>query len=98
MAVGQGAAGLWENPWTFVNGYLNTQNSVDYAPSVFANATHSYVVTVVNHIMTVTMDGYELFTGTVNLPPVAYMGFTASTGGAMEAVTFSNMNVTVSAP
>lgn len=98
MAVGQGAAALWENPWSFVNGYLNTQNSSDYSASQFANATHSYVVTVVNHVMTVTMDGYELFTGTVSLPPAAYLGFTASTGGSMESVTFSNLTATVSAP
>jgi hypothetical protein len=39
------------------------------------------VVTVVNSVMTVTMDGYELFSGKVSLPPVAYLGFTASTGG-----------------
>jgi Immunoglobulin domain len=98
MAAGQSGTGLWENPWTFVNGFLDTQNSADYTPSVFANATHSYVVTVVNHIMTVTMDGHELFTGTVSLPPVAYLGFTASTGGSEEAVTFSNLTATVSAP
>jgi hypothetical protein len=106
MAVGSGADSLWENPWYFVNGNLNTQNSTDYLedtgvandPNDYTNSTHNYVISVVNGVMTVTMDGYELFTGTVNLPPVAYMGFTASTGGAMEAVTFSNMNVTVSAP
>ncbi|MBW4039730.1 MAG: hypothetical protein HIU91_12850 [Acidobacteria bacterium] len=98
MAVGQGASSLWENPWTFVNGELDTQNSTDYTPSQFANATHSYVVTVVNSIMTVTMDGNELFTGTVTLPPNAYLGFTASTGGAMESVTFSNLTATISAP
>jgi hypothetical protein len=98
MAVGQGATNLWENPWSFVNGYLDTQNSTDYSATTFANATHSYVVTVVDGTMTVTMDGYELFTGTVKLPPAAYLGFTASTGGAMEAVTFSNLTATVSAP
>jgi hypothetical protein len=98
MAVGQGAAALWENPWTFVNGALNTQASTNFSASAFANATHSYVVTVVNHIMTVTLDGNELFTGTVSLPPVAYLGFTASTGGSEEAVLFSNLTATVSAP
>ncbi len=106
MAVGPGATNLWENPWYFVNGNLNTQNSTDYLedtgvandPNDFTNSTHSYVVSVVSGVMTVTMDGYELFTGTVNLPPVAYLGFTASTGGSMEAVTFSDMNATVSAP
>jgi hypothetical protein len=98
MAVGQGATRLWENPWTFVNGKLDTQNSADYNVSTFANATHAYMVTVVNSIMTVTMDGNELFTGTVSLPPAAYLGFTASTGGSEESVTFSALTATVSAP
>jgi hypothetical protein len=98
MAVGQGANALWENPWTFVNGALNTQSSTDYSASTYANSTHNYVVTVVNGVMTVTMDSYELFTGKVSLPPAAYLGFTASTGGAEEAVTFSNLTATVSAP
>ena len=98
MAVGQGAANLWENPWTFVNGNLDTQSSTDYTAAAFTSATHTYVVTVVNSVMTVTMDGYELFTGTVSLPPVAYLGFTASTGGSMESVTISSLTATVSAP
>ena len=98
MAVGQGATALWEKPWTFVNGDLDTQASTDYAVTTYANSTHSYVVTVVNGVMTVTMDGYELFSGTVSLPPSAYLGFTASTGGAEESVTFSNLTATVSAP
>ena len=98
MAVGQGATSLWENPWTYVNGNLDTQNSTDYPIDTFTSATHTYVVTVVNSIMTVTMDGYELFTGTVSLPPVAYLGFTASTGGDEEEVTISALTATVSAP
>jgi hypothetical protein len=98
MAVGQGATSLWENPWSFVNGKLNTQSSTDYTPAEFANATHAYVVSVVHNIMTVTIDGFELFSGTVSLPPTAFLGFTASTGGSEEAVTFSNLTATVSAP
>jgi hypothetical protein len=98
MAVGQGAASLWENPWTNVNGYLDTQNSSDYTAAEFANATHAYVVTVVNGAMTVTMDGQQLFTGTVSLPPVAYFGFTGSTGSFMESVTVSNLTATISSP
>ncbi len=89
---------LWENPWTFVNGDLDTQASTDYSASSYANSTHNYVVTVVNGVMTVTMDSYELFSGKVSLPPAAYLGFTASTGGAEEAVTISNLTATVSAP
>jgi hypothetical protein len=98
MAVGQGASNLWENPWTYVNGNLDTAGSTDYSDTTFANSTHSYVVTVVSGIMTVTMDGNELFTGPVILPPVAYLGFTASTGGSMESVTISSLSATVSEP
>ncbi|HTU34993.1 MAG TPA: hypothetical protein VMF66_14425 [Candidatus Acidoferrum sp.] len=98
MAVGPGASAQWENPWYFVNGDLDTPASTDYPISTYANSTHSYVISVVHGVMTVTMDGYELFTGPVSLPPVAYLGFTASTGGAEEAVTFSNLTATVSAP
>ncbi len=98
MAVGPGAELLWENPWYFVNGDLDTQNSTDYSTTTYANSTHSYVVSVVNGVMTVTMDGYELFTGQVSLPPVAYLGFTASTGGSEEGVTISNLTATVTAP
>jgi hypothetical protein len=98
MAVGQGAQDLWENPWTNVNGDLNTQSSTDYSLAAFTNATHNYVVSVSNSVMTVTLDGQELFTGSVTLSPVAYLGFTASTGGSQEAVTISNLSATVSAP
>lgn len=98
MAVGQGTANLWANPWTNVNGNLDTQNSSDFTALDFSKATHNYVISVVSGTMTVTMDGYELFTGKVNLPPVAYLGFTASTGGSTESVTLSNLTATVSAP
>jgi phage terminase large subunit-like protein len=98
LGVGRGDPGLWENPWTNVNGYLNTQSSSDYPITTFANAAHNYVVSVANGVMTVTMDGYEIFTGPVQMPPSAYLGFTASTGGSMEAVTISNLSATVSAP
>jgi hypothetical protein len=98
MAIGQGAGPLWENPWTYVNGNLNTQNSTDYSVAEFANATHAYVLTVIDGFMTFTIDGNELFAGQVSLPPVAYLGFTASTGTYKEAVTVSNLTVTVSPP
>jgi hypothetical protein len=98
IAVGQGATNLWENPWTYVNGNLNTASNTDYSDSVFANASHTYVVTVVAGTITVTMDGNELLTGPVVMPPVAYLGFTASTGGSEESVTISNLSATSSAP
>jgi hypothetical protein len=98
IAVGQGAPNLWENPWTYVNGNLNTADNTDYTDFGFANSSHTYVVTVVAGTITVTMDGNELLTGPVVMPPVAYLGFTASTGGSSEAVTISNLSATSSAP
>jgi hypothetical protein len=98
MAVGASTGNLWENPWTYVNGNLDTQSSNDYTAETFANATHSYVVAVAGGVMTVTMDGYQLFSGPVSLPPVAYLGFTASTGGKEEAVTLSDLTATVGTP
>jgi hypothetical protein len=98
MAVGQGTTNLWENPWTYVNGSLDTASSTDYIDSIFANATHAYVVTIVSGVMTVTIDGNELFSGPVKLPPVAYLGFTASTGEEEESVTISGLSATVSEP
>jgi hypothetical protein len=98
MAVGQGATALWENPWTFVNGDLDTGSSDDFSLTAFTNASHNYVVSVVNNVMTVTLDGSELFSGTVSLPQSAFLGFTASTGGSEEAVTFSNLTATITAP
>jgi len=95
MAIGQGACALWENPWTNVNGYLDTQDSKDYTIGTFANSTHDYVVKNDNGVTTVTMDGYELFSGQVTYPPSAYLGFTASTGTFTETVILSKMTVTV---
>ena len=100
LAVGQSATSLWENPWTYVNGYLNTQSSADYAVAdlTTGSVSHAYVVTVNNKVMTVTMDGYQIFNGTISLPPVAYLGFTGGTGGDTESAIISSLNATVSAP
>jgi hypothetical protein len=64
----------------------------------FANSTHDFVVSVANGIMTVTMDGNQVFSGQVSMPPVAYLGFTGGTGWATEGVTLSGLTATVSQP
>jgi hypothetical protein len=71
---------------------LNTQSSSDYTPYAFANATHDYVIRNNNGVFMVTMDGYELFSGSVSMPPTAYLGFTASTGSFNKSVTLSKMS------
>jgi hypothetical protein len=64
----------------------------------FATSTHDFVVSVANGIMTVTMDGNQVFSGQVSMPPVAYLGFTGGTGWATEGVTLSGLTATVSQP
>jgi hypothetical protein len=48
--------------------------------------------------MTVTLDGVQVMSGSVALPPVAYMYFTASTGGSFEQAVISNVAVSISVP
>jgi hypothetical protein len=98
LGVGQGASNLWENPWTSTNCYLpNGSGTYNGNNAAYTNSTHNYVVTVVNGNMNVTMDGNQVFSGAVSMPPVGYLGFTGSTGGAKEQVVISNMVVTLSA-
>jgi hypothetical protein len=98
LGVGQGASNLWENPWTSTNCYLPNGTGTYYGNNAaYTNSTHNYVVTVDNGNMNVTMDGNQVFSGAVSMPPVAYLGFTGSTGGAKEQVVISNMVVTLSA-
>jgi hypothetical protein len=98
LGVGRGESALWENPWTSTNCYLPNGSSTYYGNNgVYTNSSHNYVVTVDNGSMSVSMDGNQVFSGAVTMPPVAYLGFTGSTGGAKEQVVISNMVVTLSA-
>jgi hypothetical protein len=98
LGVGQGASNLWENPWTSTNCYLPNGSGTYYGNNgAYTNSSHNYVVTVDNGSMSVSMDGNQVFSGAVTMPPVAYLGFTGSTGGAKEQVVISNMVVTLSA-
>ena len=77
----------------------NSLYDYNQKPSTFADGTaHSYVVSVASGVMTVTMDGNEVFSGSVSLPPSAYLGFTASTGGSTETVVISDLTATISQP
>jgi hypothetical protein len=49
-------------------------------------------------MMTVTMDGLQLFSGNVTVPPVAYLYFNSSTGVSSEQAVISNFSATVTAP
>lgn len=92
LGVGRGETALWENPWSNVNTNipaLATQN---------VTVSHDYIVAIVQGKMTVTMDGNQVFSGNVTVPPVAYVYVTASTGGFWEKTVISNVAATVSAP
>ena len=62
------------------------------------SVSHDYTVAIVQGQMTVTMDGTQVFSGSVTVPPVAYLYFTGSTGGLFEQTVISNLAVSVSAP
>ncbi|WP_433983425.1 hypothetical protein RBB78_19410 [Tunturiibacter empetritectus] len=56
------------------------------------------MVSLVQGMMTVTMDGVQVFSGSVTAPPVAYLYFTASTGALDEQTVISNLSATITAP
>ncbi|NYF51548.1 beta strand repeat-containing protein [Tunturiibacter gelidoferens] len=92
IGVGRGETALWEKP------YFNVNTNI--APLALAGATvsHDYVVSIVQGMMTVTMDGTQAFSGSVSVPPVAYLYFSASTGALDEQTVISNLSATVTAP
>jgi hypothetical protein len=92
LGVGRGETALWENPW------LNVNTNIPLLASHTMTETHSYVVTIVQGKMTVTMDGTQVFSGNVTVPPVAYLYFTASTGGFFEQTVIQSLTAAVSAP
>ena len=92
LGVGRGETALWENP------YFYTNTGIPAIATYHTSITHTYVVSIVQGFMTVTMDGNQVFSGSVNVPPVAYLYVTASTGSLWEQVQISNISATVSTP
>jgi hypothetical protein len=92
VAVGRGETNLWENPYFIVN------TNVPALATAGATVSHDYVISIVQGMMTVTMDGLQLFSGSVTVPPVAYLYFNASTGDNSEQAVISNFSATVTAP
>jgi hypothetical protein len=91
LGVGRGEMALFENPW------FNTNTNIPPLANA-ATVAHNYVVTIVQGQMTVTMDGVQVFSGGVIVPPVAYFMVTGSTGGEYQQTVISNLSATVSAP
>jgi hypothetical protein len=92
VAVGRGENALWENPWLAIN------TSIPALASVGNTITHDYTVSIVAGKITVTLDGVQILSGDVSVPPIAYFYVTSSTGGSFEQLIISNLSSTVSPP
>ncbi|GAC1355906.1 MAG: hypothetical protein NVSMB3_01620 [Acidobacteriaceae bacterium] len=92
LGVGRGENALWENP------YFNVNTNIPALAAYGKTVSHDYVVSIVQSFMTVTMDGIQVFSGPVSVPPVAYFYVTASTGASWQRTVISNISATVSAP
>jgi hypothetical protein len=92
LGVGRGESALWENPWFNVNTAI---------PTLVAGGmtiSHNYTVSLVQGLMTITLDGVEVVSGNVAPPQVAYLYVTSSTGGSWETAVISNVSATISVP
>jgi hypothetical protein len=90
VGVTRGETAEWENPWFSYNDSIS--------PIVQSGATlaNTFVFTLVNGQYTVTQNGTQIFSGSVNsVPPVAYLYFTGSTGTDYETLVIGNVSGTV---
>ena len=93
MAAGRGET--WGQPWNLTNFALDQgAMTLDTLPGT----THAFQVSLFNGVLTVLMDGTQVFSGQVRVPPVAYLGFGASTTANASIQTLSGFTATVSAP
>jgi hypothetical protein len=92
VAVGRGETALFGKPW------FNVNTTIPAVVSTSMPITHNYTVSIVQGRVTATMDGAQVFSGTITAPPVAYLFITASTGGSFEDTIISNVSATVSVP
>ncbi len=92
VAMGRGETALFGKPW------FNVNTTIPAVVSSSMPITHNYTVSIVQGQLTATMDGVQVFSGTIMPPPVAYLFITASTGGSYEDTVVSNVSATVSVP
>ena len=83
-------AALWEQPWLFTSDVL--------PPLALAGSSvsHAYTFTFGPSHLNVTMDGKQIFDGTVQLPSSAYLYFTGGTGLYDQQVTISGVTANYS--
>ncbi len=92
VGVGRGETALWEKPWVNVNSNI---------PALVAGGmtiTHNYTVSIIQGALIITLDGQQVISGNITVPPTAYLYVTASTGGSWETTVVSNVIATVSVP
>ena len=92
LAVGRGETALFGKPW------FNVNTTIPGVVSSSMPISHDYTVSIVQGQVTATMDGVQVFSGTMATPPVAYLFITASTGGSYEDTVISNVSAAVSVP
>jgi hypothetical protein len=92
FAVTRGETAQFENPYFAFNGSIPTLVAVGQTIS------HNYVLTIVNNVLTVTLDGAEVVNALISPPPVAYVYVTASTGGSYETAVISNVSSVITPP
>jgi hypothetical protein len=92
VGVGRGETVQFEKPW------FNVNTSIPVLVAGGMSISHDYTVTISQGQMTVTLDGVQVMSGAVTVPPVAYFYITASTGGSYEQAVISNVSATVSVP
>src|ERR1700677_1738976 len=92
FSVTRGETAQFENPYYAYNGNIPTLVAVGQT------ITHNYVLTIVNNVLTVTLDGAEVVNTLINPPPVAYEYVTASTGGSYETAVISNVSSVITPP
>lgn len=88
FAIGRGETKLWENPFLYSNSNIPALAKAGQAIS------HKYGVSFANGIMTVTMDGVQIFSGAVALPPSSYVYVTAGDGLDLERTVLSDWELT----
>jgi hypothetical protein len=92
VGVGRGETALWEKPW------VNVNSNIPALVSGGMPITHSYTVSIIQGAYIVTLDGQQVISGNITVPPTAYLYVTASTGGSWETTVISNVSATVSVP
>jgi hypothetical protein len=96
IGAGRGETASWENPYLNVN--RNLPGGANALAEFGVTVSHNYIVSIIQGQLTATMDGTQIFSGTVYVPPIAYLYFTASTGAFYERTIVSNLTVKITAP